>query len=789
MSITGPVAEFALGLADLFEPLLDRLSTPEDVEYLFSRYGWRVELDETAFAALSEGLAAKEALQQFVEVAGPLRRQLAGGATSLSPDDVTALASALDTAIQAVSGFQAASLGGLPAPLDAEEFWTDIGEHLLDDLLEEYLRIYHPGIYVVLLAAGVVRYEPTMPEGAHRHPYRRIVVDWSQAGRLVEDPSGTLKRLYRWGGESEPLDHVLLVDVLDRALRALRVATNRQIPGIDVAPLPPSSPYRIEAGADGLRTTFAHGLFAGDGAIFEIGLQLLIAARAADDLPTGVVLSPVVRGSTEGAVPLGGLELKWKTAVSAGELLGVAVFPDTIELAGGEAALDASIELADPSTTPRYLFGSERTARLEVNRPSLRLSIAGLASDPEARLQLRAGGDGVSPGARFVVPLDDADAFIKKSVPTNALDLKFNPEIIWSSRSGLTFNGQPTLDVDIPMAMSFAGIRIHDLHLALRRSAQSNEERPVLELEASTSLEVRLGPVLAKIDRLGLRVGFDFAGTSKNVGFADLSFGIKPPSGIGIAVDTSVVSGGGSIFHDPATGTYFGVLALRLGRTFTLTAFGLVATKNADGTPGSSFIIIGTLEGLGWQLGPVTIDGLGLLVARDRTFDENAMRAALPTGQLKHVLFPTDPVHHSTEIMQALQTFFPAQEGRTLVGLLVKLLLFRRLMRLDLAFIFEWYPGDLVPDRLIVLGRLSSVLPTDDVRVVQLSLDAVGVFDFSGGTIALDAMLVDSKLMGRFPLTGAAAFRRVPGVRGFALAVGGFHPRFTPPPGSRRCRG
>ena len=70
MSITGHVAEFALALADLFEPLLDRLSTPEDLEYLFSRYGWRVSLDETVFAAVSEGLAAKEALQEFLDVAG-----------------------------------------------------------------------------------------------------------------------------------------------------------------------------------------------------------------------------------------------------------------------------------------------------------------------------------------------------------------------------------------------------------------------------------------------------------------------------------------------------------------------------------------------------------------------------------------------------------------------------------------------------------------------------------------------------------------------------------------------
>ena len=82
MSITGPVAEFALGLADLFEPLLDRLSTPEELEYLFDRYGWRVALDETAFGAVAEGLEAKEALQEFLDVAGPLRQKLAGGATA-----------------------------------------------------------------------------------------------------------------------------------------------------------------------------------------------------------------------------------------------------------------------------------------------------------------------------------------------------------------------------------------------------------------------------------------------------------------------------------------------------------------------------------------------------------------------------------------------------------------------------------------------------------------------------------------------------------------------------------
>ena len=47
----------------------------------------------------------------------------------------------------------------------------------------------------------------------------------------------------------------------------------------------------------------------------------------------------------------------------------------------------------------------------------------------------------------------------------------------------------------------------------------------------------------------------------------------------------------------------------------------------------------------------------------------------------------------------------------------------------------------------------------------------------------MDAVLVDSKLCGRFALTGSAAFRRSPGSAGFALAIGGFHPAFRPPDG------
>ena len=55
-SMTSQLAALILPLRSLFEPLLDRISSLEALEYLFYRYGWRVTLDDTAFAAIITGV-------------------------------------------------------------------------------------------------------------------------------------------------------------------------------------------------------------------------------------------------------------------------------------------------------------------------------------------------------------------------------------------------------------------------------------------------------------------------------------------------------------------------------------------------------------------------------------------------------------------------------------------------------------------------------------------------------------------------------------------------------------
>ena len=83
-----------------------------------------------------------------------------------------------------------------------------------------------------------------------------------------------------------------------------------------------------------------------------------------------------------------------------------------------------------------------------------------------------------------------------------------------------------------------------------------------------------------------------------------------------------------------------------------------------------------------------------------------------------------------------------------------------------------------------MLGRISALLPSRDNDLVRLNVDAIGVVDFDQGTVAIDAVLVDSRLAHKFALTGAMALRARWGAgpgSTFVLAVGGCNPRFAPP--------
>jgi hypothetical protein len=81
-----------------------------------------------------------------------------------------------------------------------------------------------------------------------------------------------------------------------------------------------------------------------------------------------------------------------------------------------------------------------------------------------------------------------------------------------------------------------------------------------------------------------------------------------------------------------------------------------------------------------------------------------------------------------------------------------------------------------------ILGVLRVALPADDIALLDLRVNFLGVIDLGKGQISFDASLYDSHLL-TFPLTGDMAVRVYWAEdANLLLTVGGFHPAYVPPP-------
>jgi hypothetical protein len=291
-------------------------------------------------------------------------------------------------------------------------------------------------------------------------------------------------------------------------------------------------------------------------------------------------------------------------------------------------------------------------------------------------------------------------------------------------------------------------------------------------MEFLATLDVRLGPITATIDRLG----FAAAGGARDR--EPPTFGYRGPSGIGLLIDSEPVVGGGYLFADRAAGLYAGTLQLEI-KGLTLQAVGVITTKMPDGTPGFSLLVIITGDFPAVNLGfGFRLTGAGGLLAYNRTANVEALRAGLKNKSLDAVLFPENPVADAPRIVGTLQTVMPPRDGQYMAGPVAQIVWgVPTILTLELAVVLE-APS---PWRLLILGQIRALLPHTDRVLVRLQMDVLGVVDWDRDEIAIDAVLYDSFVL-THALTGDMALRarwgRDPS---FLLAVGGFNPNFAPP--------
>jgi hypothetical protein len=142
-------------------------------------------------------------------------------------------------------------------------------------------------------------------------------------------------------------------------------------------------------------------------------------------------------------------------------------------------------------------------------------------------------------------------------------------------------------------------------------------------------------------------------------------------------------------------------------------------------------------------------------------------------------MFPSDPIANATQIISALESIFPQQEGRFSFGIMGIIGWGTpTLISLEIGLMLE-VPN---PIRLAILGVIKMVLPTEEAAILQLKVAFVGTIDFEAQYITFDASIFDSRLL-TFTLEGDMALRIKWGDNSnFLFTLGGFHPDYTPPP-------
>jgi hypothetical protein len=697
---------------------------------------------------------------------------------------------------------------------DAEDV-DDLAHGLLDLLSTNYFRLRFPRLFLILQAVSTIE-DVTSTYGPGNNSGSALGRSLWALLTYVAQPGKSLEQL---GGVEGPgagqaiADFFLTAGVITLAAVDMKVGievvedvlTGWDGRGVDLDS--PEPPFRSDAIAGRMSSVSFGARTTGPPSAGSLQGRLNLTTSFLHKVEGGPAVVVALGGNTAFERPL---DRTWTYALKARLGDGVAAFigrkEDAFEVAG-PAGTDFELS-AGVSANPRKPTSSEpappEVALSFPSRTGSRFDIGHLS------LSIMATADGVETlvtvrDSALLIEAEEQDGVLVELLGNTPLRLPFAFVYGYSSKrgkvaegsfggagtppaplSGKSSTGSSVADVHLPVARTIGPVTVHEVGLGftLGPADAGPGEATEAALSIDASFSTRIGPVYFRVDRLGVAVKVDTGKppSERNLRLIDLDVGATFPRGIAVHVETDFVAGGGSLQRDPDRGIYFGVLDLAFRGGLTMQAICLAATKNPDGTKGFSLVAILTFELANpWPL-PMGfyLQGFGGMVAVHRTFDEVAMRAALPTGQLRNVLFPVDPVHHTAEIMAALETLFPVRRGSVIVGLLAKIgWASPTLVQFEIGLLYEFGRR-----RLIILGRVSAILPRTDLPIIKLNMDAVGILDREAGTFALDAVLYDSKLCDRFVITGAMAMRAAyKGSGGFALSVGGLHPKFNPPVG------
>lgn len=764
MADTDTLAQLAGEIALALSPLEEALKSTASFGAFVADLGWDLAVVPTPIAAIG---GAVNSLVTILD-AGEIDSSTAASAVS-----------AIRNVISGIQAIESQPTSAFPPTVDPTAFAAEFPDQLIDFLLVNYLLEQHPPWGQVLRTLGVIRLQEVAAAGS-RPAYVKRSIDWSDLGRVLTDPAAVFRDAWQWGTGTFAQEDFFnaILELADRMGLITRVE-----------PLDPAMRDALSGGSAGpdeihdwvLRVPIV-GDPRGDVPV-ELGFGLFMVPATGSTQP-GFALLPYAIGTTAIELDLTDtLQFKVNAAFDLQGGVGLLINPgavprllvDLIASAGGGPAAPSSthlaVDLVSTASSPILLLGSSDASHLQIGGASLTFG-ARLTSDNKTdiygELALNQGQMTIKPGS------SDADSFISSLLPSGGITAGFNVGVGVSSSQGLYLTGSSGLEIQLPIHVTLGPIDVTSATLAIRPDSGS------IPIALGASFDGSLGPLSASVENLGIVVTMTFPPTGGNLGPVNLALGFKPPNGVGLSIDAGVVTGGGFLSIDAARGEYAGALQLEILDFIGVSAIGIIDTKNPDGTPGFSLLIILTADfGPGIQLGfGFTLNAVGGLLGLNRTMALQPVMDGVRSGAISDIMFPQNVIANAPRIISDLRALFPPQQGIFLIGPMAKLGWGEpTLVSVTLGVIIEIPPGDIA-----ILGVLSLSLPDEDASILKLQVNFAGALEFSKSRLYFFASLYDSHLL----------FITIQGEMGllvawgddanFVVSVGGFHPQFNPPP-------
>lgn len=741
MSSAGTVEIVAIELSKVLRPLATDTSTPARTKAFFAQMGFT--LTNAQATTLSGALSAVDTdaadlLLIIKDLIDAIDHDQVATIVSKGVEAVQKIAGIVDALSSPAVGGALGSIAGIPA--------AQAAKRLFDFLLYQYLQSASE-VNDILDFAGILDREEHN-EGSvdpDNPPFTIVTYHFDAIGDWLSDPAGKVKSLYHWGDNN--FDGTAL---FPRAERILAYA------GLPVVYNPSPTPK--------LNVVFFELVPKTD--VNPHGLLLKLKSDVAS------FTQPVTLSTDASAELKLGFQLPKNMGVSFEPNGHVAFIPPA---PGGSFGGDVQLKVVAQKTAPPepfILFGQAGGSRLEMGKFTLTLGTHVTYDGSKAKGDFLLQGD--AEALKVKIDTSSGDGFLAKILPGTNVEADFEITVGISTERGFYFSGSSALEVRLPAHIELGPVAIEALTLGAKLQ---DGKFPV---SVGADIRAALGPLVAVVQNIGVTATFSAAngsgGGGVDLGPLHLDIGFKPPNGVGLSIDTGVIKGGGFLSLDFDKGEYFGALELSFQNVITLKAIGIINTKMPDGSKGFALLILITAEFTPIQLGfGFTLNGVGGLLAVNRTLDTDALRTGIRTGAVSSILFPQDIVANINRIVSDLKSIFPIAEGHFVIGPMGKIGWGTpTLISLEIGVIL-----DIPKPAFVILGVLRCILPTEDAAILKLQVNFAGGVDFEQQLIWFDASLFDSRLL-VFTLSGDMALRIGWGDHAmFIISVGGFHPAFT----------